>query len=130
VREARIFASAVAINTGAAAFRLRALPAEAQFAPIYAALVEDLDSDGHQDLLVAGNFYGVPPVFGRYDASHGLLLRGDGSGAFIPVEMSRSKLVIEGEVRRLRGVTGGSGGGRLVVVARNNATLQIVRVRR
>jgi hypothetical protein len=135
VREARTFASAVAINTGAGGFRLQPLPAEAQLAPIHASLVEDFDADGKQDLLVAGNFHGVPPVFGRYDASYGLLLRGDGSGAFIPVEMSRSKLLIEGEVRRLRGldrVPTGSGGAaeRLVIVARNNDTLQIVRVRR
>ena len=31
----------------------------------------DFDGDGHTDLLVAGNFFGVPPLLGRYDASYG-----------------------------------------------------------
>src|SRR3977135_3619664 len=104
---------------------LRPLPAEAQLAPIRAALVDDFDGDGRPDLLVGGNLYGVPPVLGRYDASYGLLLLGRGDGRFEAVDMERSGLVIEGQVRpmgRLR-----SAGGRLRVVARTNVTLQVLR---
>jgi len=59
-------------------FELHALPVEAQFAPIYASLAGDFDGDGKIDLVTAGNFSGVTPLEGRYDASYGLLLHGDG----------------------------------------------------
>lgn len=126
VLEANFFASSVALNNGNGTFKLMPLPVEAQFAPIYATLAEDFDGDGHTDLLVAGNFYGVPPVLGRYDASYGLLLRGDGKGGFTSVDMEASNLVIEGEVRDMK-LLRSAGGERLMVVARNNDKLQIIR---
>ncbi len=126
VLEARDFATSVALNKGDGTFDLRALPAEAQFAPVYAALADDFDRDGHADLLLAGNFYGVTPVEGRYDASYGLLLSGDGRGGFVPVDLEQSGLVIEGQVRHMAQLTGASGE-RLIVVARSGDRLQVLR---
>ena len=126
VLEARVFASVVALNNGDGTFRLQPLPVEAQFAPVYASLAADFNGDGHTDLLLAGNFYGVPPVLGRYDASYGLLLSGRGDGRFTAVDMEQSHLVIDGEVRHL-GLVRRADGGRLIVVARNDAKLQILR---
>jgi enediyne biosynthesis protein E4 len=77
------------------------------------------------DLLVAGNFYGVPPVLGRYDASFGLLLKGAGGGRFAAVDMERSGLVIDGEVRHMAQVRLVSGG-RGIAVARNNDRLELL----
>ncbi|MEO7366891.1 MAG: VCBS repeat-containing protein, partial [Gemmatimonadaceae bacterium] len=82
VREAQLFASSIALNNGKGAFVVRPLPVEAQFAPVYAILADDFDGDHKTDLLLAGNFYGVTPVRGRYDASYGVLLHGDGRGQF------------------------------------------------
>ncbi|MDH5197930.1 MAG: VCBS repeat-containing protein, partial [Gemmatimonadota bacterium] len=126
VLEAYTFASAVALNGGDGTFALRSLPVEAQFAPIYAALAGDFDADGFTDLLVAGNTSAVPPIRGQYDASYGLLLRGDGAGGLSPVDLATSNLVILGEVRAL-GMLRWADGGRLIVVARNGAPLQLFR---
>jgi len=126
VLEADTFASAVGLNRGDGTFELRPLPNEAQFAPIYSSLAGDFDGDGKTDLIVAGNFYGVTPVQGRYDASYGLLLRGDGRGNFAPVDMERSGLAIEGQVRHMAFLQGARGE-RLIVVARNNDKLQVLR---
>ncbi|MEE9267166.1 MAG: VCBS repeat-containing protein, partial [Gammaproteobacteria bacterium] len=125
VREAYIFASSIAVNNGDGTFALQALPIEAQFAPIYALLAEDFDGDGHTDLLAAGNFHAVPPVRGRYDASYGMLLRGNGEGRFESVDMEASNLVIEGQVRDMR-MLRRADGDRLIIVARNNDRLQIL----
>jgi hypothetical protein len=123
VREARIFASSVAIDRGDGTYALSPLPAEAQFAPVYASLARDFDGDGQPDLLLAGNLYGVQPVLGRYDASSGVLLRGLGRGRFTPADVGT--LGIDGEVRHLEPVRR-TGGRVLVAAARNNATLLLL----
>ena len=119
VLEAETFANAIALNRGGGTFELGALPREAQFAPIYDALADDFDGDSVVDLMVAGNFYGVTPARGRYDASYGLLLKGLGAGSWEPVDMELSGLAIEGQVRRLAFLTRANGE-RVIVVARNN----------
>jgi hypothetical protein len=126
IREATVFASSVALNDGNGTFSLEPLPTEAQFAPIHAVLVDDFDDDGTADLLTAGNFYGVRPLRGRYDASYGLLLRGNGEGRFQPVGIEASGLVIEGQVRDMRFLERADGE-RLIVIARNNDSLRILR---
>ena len=125
--EARVFASSVALNNGDGTFALQPLPVAAQFAPVYASLAADFDGDGHTDLLLAGNIYGVQPALGRYDASYALLLSGSGDGRFTTVDMEQRGLVVEGEVRHM-GLLREGGGNRLIAVARNNDKLQILRV--
>lgn len=130
VLQAYDFASSVAINDGKGGFTLRQLPVEAQLSPIFTSLAEDLDGDGNVDLLVAGNDFGVPPLFGRHDASYGLVLRGNGHGAFRPLDLAVTGLVLDGQVRHIRALQQAStaGGCRLLVVARNDEAVQVLRV--
>ena len=122
VLEADTLASVVALNRGDGTFELRPLPIEAQFAPVYASLAGDFDGDGKTDLLLAGNFWGTQPIEGRYDASYGLLLRGDGRGGFRAVDMAQSGLAIDGQVRHMAVLNDGR-----IVVAKNNDRLQLLR---
>jgi hypothetical protein len=123
---ARQLASAVALAGADGRFSLRPLPVEAQLAPVYAALADDVDGDGRTDLLLGGNQHGVPPMLGRYDASYGLLLRGLGDGRFAPLDMAESGVALDGEVRDMKYVRQARGG-RLVVVARNGDSLRFLR---
>jgi hypothetical protein len=127
VLDAKLFASSVALDKGNGTFEMRPLPVEAQFAPVFAALADDFDGDGRVDVIVAGNFNGVTPVQGRYDASHGLLLRGAGTGALTAVDATASNLVIDGQVRHMKALRAANGG-RLVLVARNDSTVQVLRI--
>ena len=132
VREADDFATSVALNRGNGRFTLQALPVDAQFSTVDASLAEDLDGDGRVDLLLAGNDYGMPPLFGRADASYGLLLRGAPAGAggalrFEPAGLSASGLVLDGQVRHIRALRWAKGG-RLIVAARNDDKLQALQV--
>jgi hypothetical protein len=126
VREAYTFASAIALNNGDGTFTLQPLPPMAQIAPIYASVAGDFDGDGKTDLLVGGNLYGVQPVLGRYDASYGLMLKGDGAGHFEPIDMEKSNFVIDGQVRDMKMLRGPIGQ-RLIAVARNNDRLLLIR---
>ena len=126
VREAYTFSSAIALNNGNGTFTLKSLPAEAQFAPIYGAVSGDFDGDGKVDLVVAGNLWDVTPMLGRYDASYGLMLRGDGQGNFTAIDMQQSGLMIDGQVRDMKLLRDARG--TLIAVARNNDQLLLVRV--
>jgi hypothetical protein len=127
--EAKTFASAIALSDGRGKFELRPLPIEAQFSTVNAVITADFDDDSRTDVLLGGNFYGVPPVQGRYDASHGLMLRGNGRGELQAVDMTTDNLAIDGQVRHMR-LLHAANGDRLVIVARNDTTLQLLRVRR
>jgi len=126
VREAYTFASGVALNNGNGTFTMQPLPIGAQLAPIYTSLARDFDGDGKIDLLLGGNLYGVIPALGRYDASYGLMLRGDGKGGFTSVDMEKSGVAIDGQVRDIK-VVRGAKGERFVVVARNNDKVMVLR---
>ena len=41
-------------------------------------LIEDLNNDEHIDMIVVGNNYAQETLFGRYDASIGTVMLGDG----------------------------------------------------
>ncbi|MBS1605960.1 MAG: VCBS repeat-containing protein [Bacteroidetes bacterium] len=83
------------INTGRGGYLLSRLPKEVQWSPVFSFLPQDIDGDGHTDIIAAGNFDGVTPYEGRYDASYGtLLLKGRDA-----IPMSRSGLLLEGEIR-------------------------------
>jgi hypothetical protein len=127
VLEAYDFATSVALNNGNGTFTLQPLPIEAQFSPVSAALTGDFERDGRTDLLLAGNEFGVPPVFGRYDASYGVVLNGIAGGRFEAVDLTKSGLVLEGQVRHIKAVRRATGGD-LIVVARNDDRLQVLRM--
>ena len=127
VLEATTFASVWAENVGGGRFTVRALPALAQIAPVYALLARDLDGDGRKDLMLAGNFFGVRPDRGREDASYGLVLRQAAPGRFEAVPMPASGVRIPGEVRALVSARGPDGG--LVVAVRNDDAAVVLRSR-
>jgi hypothetical protein len=51
---------------------------EFQISPINRFLVEDLNSDGKEDILIAPGFLGVTPYQGRFVSNTGTILSGDG----------------------------------------------------
>jgi hypothetical protein len=84
------FESSYIENLGNGNFRIKPLPLQAQFAPIYGMIADDYDSDGIPDVLISGNSYSPEVISGRDDASIGLLLKGDGKGNFNPVSPVQS----------------------------------------
>jgi enediyne biosynthesis protein E4 len=116
--------SAVFLNDGKGHFAMQALPTEAQLSPVNAAIVYDLNGDGIEDIFMAGNFYGLKPQTGRFDASYGTLFLGDQKGHFNYVPPKQSGLFVRGEVRDAKMLNPISKNP-LLLVARNNDNLML-----
>jgi hypothetical protein len=115
--------SCVFYNDGKGNFKMEALPQIAQIAPVFGILVTDLNGDGIKDIFLGGNFYGLKPEVGRYDASYGITLLGDAQHRFNYAKPSKSGLFIKGEVRDVKEIT--TSKGNYILMARNNDSLQI-----
>jgi len=92
-------ASIIAINKGGGHFEITELPLMAQLSSVNALLIADVDGNGSNDLLVAGNMFGFPPQFGRLDANYGLVLLNDGKANFTLFAPAAASLHMRGAVK-------------------------------
>jgi enediyne biosynthesis protein E4 len=101
VYRANYFSSAYIENKGSGKFDVRALPLQAQIAPIYGLVPVDFNGDGNLDIFLTGNDFGTEVSMGRYDAFNGQVLAGDGRGNFRPLTMEQSGICIKGDAKSL-----------------------------
>jgi hypothetical protein len=125
VLKVNTFESVYLENKGHHKFQRYALPVEAQVSKIYAFHIKDLDGDGHLDVLLGGNQYGVSSYQGRYDSSYGLVLKGNGRGKFRSLLPTATGLNLEEQVRDIKPIQ--TPQGELLLVARNGLPLQVFR---
>ncbi|SEJ21762.1 Repeat domain-containing protein [Dyadobacter sp. SG02] len=109
-------------NKGGGKFELKYLPSAAQMGAVYGLVTEDLNQDGHLDLLLSGNTYATESISGRLDGLNGLLMVGDGKGAFKPLNVDRSGIFVPGDAKGMVHLRLGNGRS-LVLAAQNNAPL-------
>lgn len=115
-------------NRGDGTFVQHALPLQAQIAPINTIVASDMDNDGNADLLIAGNEYGTEFMTGRYDASYGLFLKGNGKGAFRAVAPVQSGFILDGDVKSLK-IAQLKNGGKLVLAAVNDSPVKCFKLK-
>jgi hypothetical protein len=125
--EAYDFRSAYIENKGDWKFQMKPLPTATQFSTINASVVDDFNRDGNLDIIVAGNFYPLNIQMGRYDASFGYLLLGDGKGGFKVVANKDSGISIKGEVRKIEQIKVGDKEHYLAF--RNNEKIMVLTLR-
>ena len=107
-------------------FKQKPLPQLAQVSSVNQFVVNDFDSDGNLDVVLAGNLYNAEVETPRNDASFGLFLAGDGTGNFTPKTMLESGLKIIGDVRGMEMVT--KNRQKHILVAKNDAPMQLIRI--
>jgi enediyne biosynthesis protein E4 len=117
-------------NTGNGRFIKHPLPPQAQFAPVNAILCADVDQDGRVDLLLAGNEYQAEVMRGRYDASYGCLLKGNGHAKdrFTYSPGADNGLLLQGDIKNMA-LINSTRGYRLLLAAANDDSLQVYKIK-
>jgi hypothetical protein len=119
--------SSIFMNNKNGTFNRSALPAEAQFSPMYGIGVDDFDKDGNLDIVMGGNFYESKPEVGIYDASYGVFLKGDGKGGFKSVKMEHSGFKVRGAIRGIKTIRAGKF--TLMLAALNNSKVKVFKIK-
>ena len=96
-----------------------------QVSPITALLAYDFDSDGHQEILVGGNYFGVKPFQGRFDSFLGALIKNENSvisGHHVGLDLAQ-KSVRDINIIELKGE-------KYLLVTINNDKVQVYKLNR
>ena len=78
-----------------------------------------MNNDGKKDLILGGNLSNARIKFGKYDASNGTVLLGDGKGNFSYVSSNKTGLNLKGDVRSMEII------GKKLVVGVNNEKVRV-----
>jgi hypothetical protein len=124
-REIDSFTSYLLLNNGNGKFTPMALPPEAQMTPVFDLLATDLNQDGLDDLILAGNIYETEVETPRLDAISGTTLLSNGDGTYEVLPHSRTGLYLRGNVKSLQPFQ--EGNDLWILVARNDAAPLVYR---
>ena len=117
--------ASVLVKNNRGTLHIQNLDGAGQWSPLAAFLSDDINNDGKPDVISAGNFYGVIPYEGRYDAGFGnVFIQHKDQLKSIPT--LQSGLRLEGEIRDIKKLKTAQGN-TVYVIARNNTALQFYR---
>ena len=117
--KATSFSSGVFYNKGKGGFKFKAFPAQAQTAPLFG--FASLPAP-HSAIIAGGNFSGVLPYEGRYDADYGNMLPVNKKGDFKWQSPVSSGFLLRGEVRDIKTIK--TAKGNIYAVAFNNKEIR------
>lgn len=100
------FKSGVLRNDGGGQFVFVPFPDEAQVSSINSFLTHDVNADGLEDIILAGNLYVSEIETPRADASYGLVLLNGGDGNFDAIDSNESGLFLNGDIKSMRFLKG------------------------
>jgi hypothetical protein len=92
-------------NLGGGHFKAHDLPDMAQVSAMNGMQILDVNADGYLDILFVGNNYANEVAMGRYDASNGGVLLGDGKGF---TYAQHSGMLVPADAKSLVGIQVGS----------------------
>ncbi len=117
------FTSGVFYNKGGGNFSFKALPASAQVSPLFGFASF---SGKNKGLLAGGNFSGVLPYEGRYDADYGDVLLNESGGNLKYISPVSSGFLLRGEVRDIKAIK--TARGIIYAVAFNNQEIRFFKI--
>jgi hypothetical protein len=111
------FTSGIFYNKGDGSFQFKALPSNMQVAPLFG--LATLPGKG---ILTGGNYSGVVPFEGRYDADYGDVLPIDKARNYKFISPVASGFLVRGEVRDIKAIR--TSKGTIYAVAINNKPIE------
>lgn len=123
IGSAKKLESVILINEGGKQFRSIDLPDIAQLSTINDVIVDDVNGDLIPDIIAVGNMYGQETLFGRYNASLGTILLGDGKFGFSELSATQSGFVADGDARLIR--TLNTNRGKVYAISNYNDSIQL-----
>lgn len=114
--------STVLINNQGRNFTVSDLPDIAQISTINDVLIHDVNDDGHDDIVAIGNMYAQETLFGRYNASLGTILLGDGAFRWRELPPKLSGFVVDSDARYIECLRTGTGP--VYVITSNRDTIR------
>ncbi|WP_420604256.1 VCBS repeat-containing protein [Flagellimonas sp.] len=99
------FKSILLINKGGSNFEKRILPVESQMFPILDCAIMDINNDGYEDVIAAGNIYETEVETPRLDAISGVILMSNGKDGYKSVPFQDSGLFLDGNVKSIEVIT-------------------------
>lgn len=124
--EVNNFASGVLINNGDLNFSFKSLPTLSQFGAVKDIILKDVNGDGLDDLITAGNFFGAEVETVRYDANMGSIAINMGNGDFEVLSQEETGLYLKSDVRDLETII--IKNEEYLIVASNNDELKTYKV--
>lgn len=121
--EIQELSSCLFLNNAGKQFNKTILPAEIQWSAVFSFCPVDVNRDGNLDIICGGNFTGVLPYEGFYDASYGWILLGQGDGRFTVQWPASSGWYSKGSIRRILLMNQTKKQPKLLI-ARNNESVQ------
>lgn len=121
---ANIFSSVVIWNNGSDGYQMEKLPFNVQLSPVKDILINDFTGNGHQDILVTGNWFVAEIETPRADNGTGILLEGQGDQNFRTYSVIESGLFANKDVRSMAMLKLGDSNESLVLIANNNDQMQ------
>jgi len=124
--EATQFNSIVLVNKGKGTFDMQKLPSQAQVFPILSSVFYDVNGDGFEDAIVAGNIYDMEVETPRLDGGSGMVLLSNQKNGYTVLPQQESGLFIDGDVKDLELVQ--IGNTTYLVAGRNGGLLSVFEV--
>ncbi|WPU94878.1 VCBS repeat-containing protein [Mucilaginibacter sabulilitoris] len=122
--KAASFQSGVFYNKGQGSFEFKAFPSSAQVAPLFGLSL--LQTGNGKGLLTGGNFSGVVPYEGKYDADYGDVMLFDGNRNLKSTSSVSSGFLLRGEVRDIKAIK--TAKGIIYAVAVNNKPIRFFKL--
>jgi len=121
------FKSGVLKNNGNGNFEFIPFPDIAQLSSINDILIKDINKDGKDDLIIAGNLFTSEIETPRNDAGYGMVLINKGNFKFVPMEAAQSGLFLPYDVKNLNWLKGKNN--ILLISGNNNDLLRSFKIR-
>lgn len=115
VLKAWYMASAIFLSRTGGTYDAASLPLQAQFVPVYASAVLDVDGDGNKDVLFAGGETVSKIKMGMSNSVCGVVMKSNGRGKFTALPAAEAGLAFCSDIRAMQII-----GDNLLLVGSNN----------